>query len=84
MVSTEQWFGSLLSKHYIVLEPSRHNRVLFILRRRRFTRGPRRRLSPRPSTALAEHDAAAAEACREFARQNTWERHGEQLAKVLS
>jgi hypothetical protein len=37
MVSTEQWFGSLLSKHYIVLEPSRHNRVLFILRRRRFT-----------------------------------------------
>jgi len=34
--------------------------------------------------ALAEHDAAAAEACREFARQNTWERRGEQLEELLS
>ena len=34
--------------------------------------------------ALAEHDAAAAEACREFARQNTWARRGEQLAQLLA
>jgi hypothetical protein len=34
--------------------------------------------------ALAEHDAAAAEAGREFARQNTWERRGQQLAEWLA
>ena len=34
--------------------------------------------------ALAEQDAAAAEACREFARQNTWERRGQQLMELLS
>jgi len=34
-------------------------------------------------SALAGQDAAAAEACREFARQNTWSRRGEQLAELL-
>lgn len=34
--------------------------------------------------ALAEQDPAAAEACREFARQNTWARRGEQLAELLT
>lgn len=33
--------------------------------------------------ALAQHDAATAEAGREFARQNTWARRGEQLAELL-
>ena len=33
--------------------------------------------------ALAKHDAATAEACREFARQNTWARRGQQLAELL-
>jgi len=34
--------------------------------------------------ALAEHDAAAAEVCREFAGQSTWARRGEQLAELLA
>ena len=34
--------------------------------------------------ALSEDDAAAAEACREFARQNTWERRGQQLMELLA
>jgi UDP-galactopyranose mutase len=34
--------------------------------------------------ALAEHDAAAAQACRAFARQNTRERRGEQLDELLA
>jgi hypothetical protein len=34
--------------------------------------------------ALAEHDAAAAEVCREFSRQSTWVRRGEQLAELLA
>jgi hypothetical protein len=46
VVSTEPWFGPLLSKHYIALELCRHNRVLFVdpaynvadLARRRWSR----------------------------------------------
>src|SRR5438034_11189500 len=30
LLSTEPWFGPLLSKHHIALELARHNRVLFV------------------------------------------------------
>ena len=72
VVSTEPWFGPLLSKQYVALELSRHNRVLFIdpaynvadLARRRNLRRDLRQMSIKhglgDSTAFAVHVEIAA------------------------